>query len=406
MSAPVLVTGLGWIGPHGVGAGELSAALAAGRPQLAEVDRGGGLHRPAGARLAGLVPADRLAAEVPAALARRMSYPSRLAVAATRAALADAGLVEKEPGFATTAIVMATAYGPVRITEQLLDAILRQGPEQASPSLFTESVASAPASQMALFCRALGPNLTLTQRKAGPLLALAEGARLIARGLADRVLVGAVDELTPLLHALLDRFRFLARPGAAGGEAARPFDRRRAGAIATEGAAVAVLESPAAAAARGARVRARLLGAWGAFDPSAPPLGWGREPARLAAAARRGLARYGLAPDAVDRVIASASGSPGGDRLEAGLLRALFAGGPPPVLAPKGTLGEFGGGLLAAAVLAAGGDASWPTAGFGEPDPDLAVVPHDGAPLPAPRLVLASAVAAAGGAAWAVLSPP
>lgn len=76
------------------------------------------------------------------------------------------------------------------------------------------------------------------------------------------------------------------------------------------------------------------------------------------------------------------------------------------MLAPKGTLGEFGGGLLAAAILAAGGEASWPTAGFAEPDPALALVPHDGTPLPAPRLVFATALAVAGGAAWALLSPP
>jgi len=406
VSASVVITGLGWIGAHGAGVEELSAALASGEPCLREVDRSAGWHRPQGARLAGLVPSERLAALVPPMLARRMSYPSRLAVAATRLALADAGLAEKEPGFATTGIVMATAYGPVRITEQLLEAILRQGPEQASPSLFTESVANAPAAQMALFCRALGPNLTLTQRKAGVLLALAEGARLITRGAADRVLVGAVDELTPLLHALLDRFRFLARPGAPGGEVARPFDRRRSGVIASEGATVAVLESAAAAAARGARARARLLGAWGGFDPSAPPLGWGRDPERLAATARRGLTRHGAVPAAIDRVVAAAAGTPAGDRLEAGLLRALFPERPPPVLAPKGTLGEFGGGLLAAAILAAGGDASWPTAGFAEPDPALALVPHDGTPLPAPRLVFATALAVAGGAAWALLSPP
>ncbi|OQC40805.1 MAG: Actinorhodin polyketide putative beta-ketoacyl synthase 1 [Acidobacteria bacterium ADurb.Bin051] len=187
---------------------------------------------------------------------------------------------------------------------------------------------------------------------------------------------------------------------------ARPFDRRRSGVIASEGATVAVLESAAAAAARGARARARLLGAWGGCDPSAPPLGWGRDPARLAATARRGLTRHGATPAAIDRVVAAAAGTPAGDRLEAGMLRALFPERLPPVLAPKGTLGEFGGGLLAAAILAAGGEASWPTAGFAEPDPALALVPHDGTPLPAPRLVFATALAVAGGAAWALLSPP
>ena len=75
----------------------------------------------------------------------------------------------------------------------------------------------------------------------------------------------------------------------------------------------------------------------------------------------------------------------------------------PVVLAPKAVTGEYAGGQLAAAVLAAAGDAAWPTAGFGEADPELAVVPHDGSPLPAPRRVLASALAAGGAASWLVL---
>src|SRR6185436_3682331 len=73
------------------------------------------------------------------------------------------------------------------------------------------------------------------------------------------------------------------------------------------------------------------------------------------------------------------SGSKGGDRLEALLLRSLWNGDAlPPVATPKAVTGEYGGGHLGAAVLAAAGSPLGPAPGFGEPDPELGIVPHDG----------------------------
>lgn len=402
----VVVTGVGWVGSHGAGRDALTAALAAGQPATVEVDRSAGHHRPSGARLAALVPAESLAPLVPAAAARRMSYPSRLAVAAMRLAFADAGLDEKSSPFDATGIVMATAFGPVRITEQMLDAILHRGPDQASPFHFTESVASAPASQMALACKALGPNVTITQREAGPLLALAEGARLVVTGRVGRALVGSVEEMSPLLHALLDRFRALALPQADGRERPRPFDRDRTGLLAAEGATVLVLESEPTAAARGARPLAVVDAAWGGFDPTAPPLSWGQGIAPLAEGLARGLARHGIDTASLDRIVSGASGARRGDRLEAAVLHRALGETLPPVLAPKGTTGEFSGGALAAAVLALDGNADWPTAGFANADPALGLAPHDGSALAPARRILASSLASGGSAAWAVLSRP
>jgi 3-oxoacyl-(acyl-carrier-protein) synthase len=413
----VVITALGTAGAHGCGRAGLELALAAGAPPATtEVERGGGYHRRGGARRALLTPVAALAPWVPPAEARRMSPPSRLAVAAARMALAEAGVEPSRLAGAGTAVVVATAWGPTSFSEALVRQILLDGPEAASPYLFTESVANAPAAQIAIACGARGANLTLCQREAGPLLAVARGAAEVAEGRAERALVGAVDEIAPLLHALLDRFGALARPAArpededVAGEVGRPFDRRRSGVVVADGATVLLLETAAAAAARGRQPLARLRGWGSAFDPSAPPTGWGDGAAALGRALRRLLVRCGAAPDAIDRIASGASGSRAGDRLEARLLRAAWGGAAlPPVLAPKGVTGEFGGGFLAAAVLAAAGVegvAGAPTAGFRELDPELGVTPHDGSPLPPPRALLASSLAAGGAAAWLVLGGP
>lgn len=396
---PVVVTGLGVIGAAGAGRAALAAQLAVGAPVLREVDRAAGYHHPRAARSAALVDPAALSALVPPAAARRMSPPSRFAVAATKLALADAGLANDD---ALTASVVASAFGPTSFTEKLLRQILVDGPEAASPYYFTECVANAPAAQAAIAVGARGPNVTITEREAGPLLAVAEGARLVASGRAARALAGTAEEMSPLLHSVLDRFRALARAEDDGVERARPFDRHRHGLVAAEGAAILVLENESDAAARGATVLARVAGAGRAFDPTASPTGWGRGATRLGAALARTLAACGGA-HTIGAIVSGASGTVAGDALEAAVLREAWSGSAlPPVLAPKGTTGEYGGGHVAAAVLAAGGAPFAATAGFATADPALSIIPHAGRPLDA-RRVLVTAFAAGGAAAWLVL---
>ena len=415
----VVITALGTAGAYGCGSAALQGCLAAGRvPAAVEIDRGSGFHRERGPRHALLTPAASLAEWVPPAEARRMSPPSRLAVASMRMALAGAGLRPAELAGPGTAVMIATAFGPSSFSEALLRQILLDGPEAASPYLFTESVANAPAAQIAIACGARAASVTLCQREAGALLAVAAGAAAVAMGTAERALVGTVDEMPPLLHALLARFGTLARdPGEACVPAARPFDLHRNGVMPADGATVLLLESAAAARTAGRQPLARLL-AWGsAFDPSAPPTGWGHGHAPLGRALTRLLARAGAAGDAtgddggglgwIDRVVSGASGSRGGDRLEAAVLRTAWGDAAlPPVLTPKAVIGEFGGGFLAAAVLAASGAPSGPTPGFSQVDPALGIAPHDGRPLPAPRRILVSSLAAGGAGAWLVLGRP
>jgi len=111
LHAEAVITGLGTIGPSGQGRGALAAALAAGKPVAAEVDRGVGLHREGGAQLAALVGERDVSRWVPPAVARRISLPSKFAVAAARMALADAGLPDAGAGPDRVGVYLSTAFG-------------------------------------------------------------------------------------------------------------------------------------------------------------------------------------------------------------------------------------------------------------------------------------------------------
>jgi len=404
LDAETVITGLGTIGPCGHGREPLAAALVAGKAVVAEVNRGAGLHREGGARLAALVGERDVSRWVAPADARRMSFPSKLAVAAARMALAEAGIDVTEAGGPRTGVYLSTTFGTSLFTERLLRQILLEGAEAAQPFYFSECVANAPAAQLAIAIGARGPNVTLTQRESGPLLAVARGAQAVREGCVDRAFAGTVEELTPLLHALLDRFGALARADGALAEMPRPFDRRRDGFLAGEGATLLVLEREDAARARGARVLARVGWSGAAFDATASVSDWGDGQAPLAAALRAGL---DLVPDGaagVAAIVSGASGTRRGDRLEARVLRAAWGEIPlPPVLVPKAVVGEYGGGILTSGLLALEGAPFGPTPGFAEPDPEVGVAPHAGGALQIPSRVLLTGLASGGAAGWLVL---
>lgn len=405
MKEKTAISGWGLVAATGCGSAAGDRAFGQAELPLREVSRAGAYHRKRGSRLAALVSPEDFAEILPARVARRMSPPSRYSVVAARLALGRAGLPVE--GIEGLSVVISTSYGPSSYTEELLQQIFHDSPAAASPFLFTEAVANAPAAQVALQLKALGPNLTITQREAGPLIALDHGVLDLENRRAAKVLVAAVDELNPLLHAGLDRFGVLAGSRPVLGsreEVARPFDRRRGGFIASEGAGALLLEPLADVLARGASPLATIAGHAAAFDPGAEVAAYGREPGPTGQVLRRQLARQGIHPGGIDAIVAAASGSRQGDAYEARLLRSLWGEEPlPPIFAPKAYAGNHGGVLLAFACWLLDGGRPAATPGFAEVDPELGITPYDGRPLPTLSRLLISAPAVGGAVALTVL---
>ena len=265
--------------------------------------------------------------------------------------------------------------------------------------LFTESVANAAAAQIALRLKARGPSLTITQREASGLLALAQATHSVAHDKCELAIAGGVDELSPLLHAVLDRFGALARARHGREEAARPLDLERNGYVAAEGATVVCIEPEDTAS----HPLARILGNVAAFDPSASSTDWGNGGVGLAASLTRSLERLDIDPGTIDVIVTGASGSTNGDRLEASVLATIWPSGTPPIVAPKAVTGEYSGSGLAAALLLCEGRRFGPTPGFSRPDPALGVEPITNPIELTPHRVLVSAPAVGGAAAFLIL---
>ncbi len=165
---------------------------------------------------------------------RRAGRLSRLAALAACLALdaADAPVPARTGRYG---VVVATAYGALAGTFRFLDTIL-DGETLASPTLFSNSVHSAAASDVTILLEITGPSLTVCQFEMSYVSALLSAARWLGEGRVDSVLVCAVDELNGLLGYCRHCFF-----GTAGMGPIRPEALHVDSAVAGEGAACLLL---------------------------------------------------------------------------------------------------------------------------------------------------------------------
>lgn len=143
-------------------------------------------------------------------LRRRMSRIVRMGVATGLQCLSD-----REGKLPVDAILTATGLGCLADTERFMNTILDNEEQLLAPTAFIQSTFNTIGAQIALLTGNHGYNNTYVHRAFSVESALLDAALLLQEGEASTVLVGAVDEITPTLEAILRRFGCLkkAEPG-------------------------------------------------------------------------------------------------------------------------------------------------------------------------------------------------
>lgn len=322
MKAPV-VTGASAVTALGRTLSETRAALEAGRSAVASIE-GPGVPERAERSPAARIGAFTTEPELPKSKARRLDRGSQYALVAARHCLADAGYTI--PGHEERiGILFGTgSAGAGPLTE--FERQMAESPESASPFLFPNTVANAPASQVAIEIGIKGPNVTITQKDPAPLNALFYGRMLLADGRADALLVGASDEWNLDYHLAYERVH-----------ATRT--AMRAGFVLGEGAGVLLVEDEDAARARGARPFARVAAVVSRGAPVSPQHRRA-DPATLAEVMAAALSEAAVTPRDVGLVHLSRNGVLATDAAEDAALAAVFGLAQPPTAAIKDALGE------------------------------------------------------------------
>jgi 3-oxoacyl-[acyl-carrier-protein] synthase II len=368
------ITGIGLVTPLGTGVGRFFEALCTGRS---------GLSRPAaGHPLAGIVPVAGFAPQIdpasvlPATESRWVDRFVVMAVAATDAALADAGIVVgRDADPRRTAVVMANSFGGMTLFEGQAIGHHDRGRTAVTPYLLGGMLPNMATAWITIRHGVRGFSSTISTACASGGFAVAEALRLIRDGLADVVVCGGTD--APLLPTVATTFlnaRALARDWPDDPTAAsRPFDRRRSGFVLAEGAGVLVVERPEHADARGGAGYADLAG-WGVASDAHHTTMPRPDGSGAAAAMRLALADAGAGPDEVGYVNAHATGTKLGDAAEARAIRSVFPRHEPAVSSVKGATGHLLAGAgaveVAATAVAITSRRLPPTHNLDDPDPE------------------------------------
>ncbi|MFC6883269.1 MULTISPECIES: ketosynthase chain-length factor [Actinomadura] len=345
MSAPV-VTGLGAVTPLGLGADEHWQATLLGRRALAPITRFDPSSYPV--RLAGEVRDFVARDHVPSRVIPQTDHWTHMGLAAARMALEDASIEPGDVPEYEMAVVTASSSGGTEFGQREMVNLWDRGPGFVGAYQSIAWFYAATTGQISIRHGMRGPCGVIATEQAGGLDALAHARRLLRDGTRMVVSGGADASLCPYgLVAQLSSGRLSAR--ADPDRAYVPFDPEACGYVPGEGGALMIVEDAERAAARGAHVYGEIAGYGVTFDP---PPGSDRPPG-LRRAVENALGDAGLAPADVDVVFADAMGVPELDRVEAGVLTAVFGPRGVPVTAPKTMIGRlYAGGAALDAVTA------------------------------------------------------
>ncbi len=384
----VVITGMGMLSPLGNTVEESWENMISGRSGIGPITQFDASEL--ATRIAGEVKGFSARDYMDFKEARRMSRASQLSVAASRMAVADAGLPEHVPDPDRTGVLVGTAAGGMERAFEEMDAFNARGPRAINPFAMTMFLCNMPTHHVSLTTGATGPISTTVAACATGTQTIGEAAEYIRRGAADRMLAGGVEGLIhPSAIAGFGAMRALSTHyNDCPERASRPFDKDRDGFILAEGAAVVVLERLDHALARGARIYGEVLGhasSSDAFHVAAPD----PEARGAIRAMQWALDDAGLTPADVDYINAHGTSTPVNDVTETIAIKRLFGerAYEVPVSSTKSAMGHAMGaaGTIESifTVLGLGRGVIPPTWNYETPDPecDLDYVPN--APRPA-----------------------
>jgi 3-oxoacyl-[acyl-carrier-protein] synthase II len=335
---------------------------------------------------------------------RQLDKFAQFSMAAADMAVADAGDLQADPDKA--GVIFATGVGGFETLAREVGVYNEKGARRVSPRLVPMMMANAGCAGISMRLGWHGPSECIVTACAAGTHAIAAAAHLVASGRCD-VAVGGGSEagMHPVSIAAFANMTALSTSGDS-----RPFDARRDGFVMTEGAAALVLEDWDRAVARGATIYGELAGAASTADAhhiTAPsPDGAG-----AVACMELAVADAGISLGDVGHINAHGTSTPLNDLAESKAINKVFGEPGPLVTSTKGVTGH---GLAAAgaieavaAVLTIHHATIPPTAGYGEPDPEISLNIVHGEPRSwTPSAVLSNSFGFGGHNGCLVILPP
>jgi 3-oxoacyl-[acyl-carrier-protein] synthase II len=381
------VTGMGCVGPHGIGVAAYHAGLRAGRTATRTIT---------------LFSADelscRVAAEVPdfdpeAHVARRergrVARVVPMSVLAAREALTDAGLDPDDlPPELRRAlpVLLGSGAGCIEYAERQYASYFAQGARGVSPYAVPCSTPGMLASEVSIALALGGMSHVVSNGCTSSTDALGYALDFVRAGRADILLAGGADAcITPGVLAGYCNMKVVSTAwNETPGRSSRPMSADRDGFVLGEGAWVLVIESEAALLKSGRRPLAEVAG-YGASCEAYHRVAMREDGVEPARAMHQALHDAELPAEAIDYVNLHGTGTPLNDRVETRAVKRVLAdrAARVPMSATKSLVGHpqgaSGAAGVVATILAMQSGFVHPTANLDHYDPecDLDYVPNE-----------------------------
>jgi nodulation protein E len=301
---------------------------------------------------------------------------AQFCVVSAREAVADAGLEFTPELRERTAIVTGSCVGGQSTEDEGFVSLYRRNNPRGNPLTIPRVMNNAGASRISQEFGIVGPAWTVSTACSSSNHAIGQAFRMVRDGDVEVAVAGGSEAIFSMGFLKSWEAMRVVSP-----DTCRPFSKDRHGLILGEGGACLILETLEGAQARGAKIRAEMVGFGMSADAHhiTQPLSEG-----AARAMRAALADGGIEPEQVGYINAHGTGTTANDATETAAIRAVF-GAHANRLAVSSTKSMHGHGLGAAGAIEAVATALAlengllpPTANYNEPDPacDLDVIPN------------------------------
>jgi 3-oxoacyl-[acyl-carrier-protein] synthase II len=313
---------MGLVTPLGIGVKPTWASVCAGQSGIGEITR-----------FDCSAYATKIAAEVkdfkpqdfmPKKDARRVEPFIAYALAATRMAIEDSGLVIDSSNETRVGVITGCGLGGLRFMEDTVLRVSQEGPRRVSPFFIPMMIGNMAPGLISVHFGARGPNSSLATACAAGAHAVGNSYRLIQNGTADAMITGGTEGvISPSCIAGFNSMKALSTRNDEPQKASRPFDKDRDGFVVGEGGGILIIEALDHAIARNAPIYAEISGYGMSGDgyhmTSPPPDGNGA--VRCMAAA---LEDAGINGDQIDYINAHGTSTPLNDLYETRAIKTVF----------------------------------------------------------------------------------
>jgi len=256
--------------------------------------------------------------------AKRMDLFIQYGMVAGIQAMRDSGLEITEANQDRVGCNVGAGIGGIGLIEKTSLLMNKSGPRKISPFFVPGSIINMVAGNLSIEFNLRGPNLAMVTACTTGTHSIGLGARLIAAGDADAMLVGGAEMgTTPAGLGGFAAARALSTRNDDPSTASRPWDKERDGFVLGDGAGVMLIESLESAQARGANIYAEVVGfgmSGDAYHMTSPP-----EDGRGAALSmRNALTSAGMNADEVNYINAHGTSTPAGDVAETLAIKSVF----------------------------------------------------------------------------------